>query len=54
MVNIGLGNVLVSACAAGDGDGSGEITVDEIVTAIGAALAGCGLEGTGPMLSYLR
>jgi hypothetical protein len=41
MVNIALGNTLVTACEAGDPDHNGQITVDEILTAVNHALNGC-------------
>jgi hypothetical protein len=41
MVNIALGNALVSACVAGDGNHDGAITVDEILAALNNALNGC-------------
>jgi hypothetical protein len=41
MVNIGLGNAAVSTCTAGDANGDGEITVNEIVAGVSAALNGC-------------
>jgi len=41
MVNIALGNQVVSACWAGDATGDGLITVDEILAAVNNALNGC-------------
>jgi hypothetical protein len=41
MVNVALGTQPVTNCTAGDSDGSGTITVDEILTAIQNALNGC-------------
>ena len=41
MVNIALGNTTVCACEAGDTGGDGQITVDEILTAVNNALNGC-------------
>jgi hypothetical protein len=41
MVNIALGNADVSTCAAGDANADGQITVDEILTAVNNALQGC-------------
>jgi hypothetical protein len=41
MVNIALGNTPLSACAAGDADGSGDITINEIIAAVNHALNGC-------------
>ena len=41
MVNIALGNGNVSSCVAGDANHDGEITVDEILTAVNNALNGC-------------
>jgi hypothetical protein len=42
MVNIALGNANLSTCVAGDANHDGEITVDEILTAVNNALNGCG------------
>ena len=41
MVNIALGNAPASTCEAGDANHDGEITVDEILTAVSNALNGC-------------
>lgn len=41
MVNISLDNVAVSACEVGDLNRDTHITIDEILAAIDAALAGC-------------
>ena len=41
LVNIALGNAPVSRCAPGDRDGSGDITIDEILSAVNRALNGC-------------
>jgi hypothetical protein len=41
MVNILLGNADIGACTAGDANGDGQITVDEILTAVNNALDGC-------------
>ncbi|HVO22295.1 MAG TPA: CSLREA domain-containing protein [Candidatus Margulisiibacteriota bacterium] len=41
MVNIALGEALPSACQAGDVDGDGTITVNEIIMAVDNALHGC-------------
>jgi hypothetical protein len=41
VVNIALGNALISACMAGDDNGDGEITVEEIVIAVLYALNDC-------------
>ena len=38
MVNIALGNTAASACANGDADGSGTITIDEITHALNNVL----------------
>lgn len=40
MVNIALG-APVEECPAGDRNGDGDITVDEILTAVANALDGC-------------
>ena len=42
MVNIALGNAGVSTCMAGDANHDGQITIDEILTAVSNALIGCG------------
>jgi hypothetical protein len=42
MVNIAVGNALLSACPVGDADGSGDITVNEIIQAVNNALNRCG------------
>lgn len=41
MVNVALGNAALSACSAGDANGDGQITVDEILKAVGNGLNGC-------------
>jgi hypothetical protein len=41
IVDIALGNEPVSNCVAGDVDGNGTILIDEIVTAVNAAINGC-------------
>jgi len=41
MVNIALGNAVMSDCEAGDDNDDGQITVDEILSAVNAALNGC-------------
>ena len=41
MVNIALGNAPITACDAGDANTDGEITIDEIFTAVNNALNGC-------------
>jgi hypothetical protein len=41
LVNIALGNRQLSACPMGDANGSGDITVNEIIQAVGYALNGC-------------
>jgi photosystem II stability/assembly factor-like uncharacterized protein len=41
MVNIALGSRPVSDCSAGDHDHNGEVSIDEIVKAVGNALVGC-------------
>jgi hypothetical protein len=41
MVSIALGNARVDDCLAGDVNGDGMITVDEILTAVNNALNGC-------------
>ena len=41
MVNIALGNALVSSCTAGDANLDGKVTVDEILTSVNNALDDC-------------
>jgi len=41
MVTISLGNEPVSACAGGDANGDGVVTIDEILTAVYESLDGC-------------
>ena len=41
MVNIALENAPVTDCEAGDPNGSGGITIDEILTAVNNALGMC-------------
>jgi CSLREA domain-containing protein len=41
MVNIAIGNALVTACEPGDKNGDANITVDELVTAVNNSLNGC-------------
>jgi hypothetical protein len=41
MVNIALGNALVTTCDAGDLNHDGQVTVDEILAAVNYALIGC-------------
>jgi len=43
MVDIALGELPVSACTAGDANGDGEITIDEITIAVNNALSDCGM-----------
>jgi hypothetical protein len=40
-VNIGLGEADQSECPAFDNDGSGTVTVDELLTAVNNGLLGC-------------
>lgn len=41
MVNIALGSVQLLDCEAADANHDGEVTVDEILTAVNNALDGC-------------
>jgi len=41
LVNIALGNEETSSCEAGDRNGDGKITIDEILNAVSNALNGC-------------
>jgi hypothetical protein len=40
-VNIALGNIVLGACPALDTNVDGEVTVNELVGAVAAALGGC-------------
>jgi hypothetical protein len=40
-VNIALGREPASACTAVDADGNGDVTIAELVTAVGRLLEGC-------------
>ena len=42
-VNVALANAPLANCTAVDVDGSGQVTIDELVLAVGAALEGCTL-----------
>ena len=41
MVNVALDNAPLSACNAGDANGDGQITVDDVIVAVNNALARC-------------
>jgi hypothetical protein len=41
LMDIALGNSPVRDCLAGDANGDGQVTVDEILTAVNNALSGC-------------
>jgi hypothetical protein len=41
LVNVALGQASSGACPAGDVDGSGEVTIDEVLQAVNRALIGC-------------
>lgn len=43
MVNIALGNAVLSSCTAGDADSDGEVTISEIVAAVNYTLSRCPL-----------
>jgi hypothetical protein len=47
-VNIALGSAGLQDCAASDRDGNGEVTVDELLGAVNAALTGCPIEPIFP------
>jgi Ca2+-binding EF-hand superfamily protein len=40
-VNIALGNAPVSSCPAFDRNGDGEVSINELIAAVNAALNGC-------------
>jgi len=44
MVNIALGNANIDTCLAGDANPDGQITIDEVLTAVNNALSGCPAE----------
>jgi hypothetical protein len=48
MVNVALGNVGATACPPGDPNRDGEVTVNEVVTAVNNALYGCGVTPPTP------
>jgi len=54
MVNIALGNLLVSDCFNADTDGDAAITVDEILTAVTYALESCPLPCAVPLPTEAR
>jgi YVTN family beta-propeller protein len=54
MVNITLGNATVSDCAAGDANHDGQITINEIIAALGNALYGCGVTPPTPLPTFTR
>jgi Ca2+-binding EF-hand superfamily protein len=41
MINIALGNMDISACTAGDADGDGTITIEELIRAVDNLLSDC-------------
>jgi hypothetical protein len=41
MINVALGDAMISACEPGDKNRNGVITVDEIIKAVDNALHGC-------------
>jgi hypothetical protein len=41
MVNIALGSSNLDSCPPGDQNGDGEVTIDEIIQGVNAALDGC-------------
>jgi hypothetical protein len=58
LVNIALGNATVADCRAGDANHDGQITIDEILTAVNNALNGCiggaALPSSRPASALLR
>jgi hypothetical protein len=54
MVNVALGNADVTTCEAGDADGDGEITIDELLAAVSNALYGCGGTPPTPLATVTR
>src|SRR5262245_40196818 len=40
-INVALGNVPLSACAAADGDGDSAVLVEDLINGIGGAVGGC-------------
>jgi len=51
LVNIALGNQSVAHCPDGDANGDGQITIDELLTAVGNAFNGCPTPVAGLSLS---
>ncbi|MFI5395819.1 MAG: cohesin domain-containing protein [Candidatus Binatia bacterium] len=49
MTNIDLGNLPIIDCLRGDANGDGQITVDEILTAVNNMLNGCPAGSTAPV-----
>jgi hypothetical protein len=41
LVNIALGDARPTACPAGDRNGDGEVTIEEILSAVNNALGAC-------------
>jgi hypothetical protein len=41
MVNIAIGAAPLTECPAGDPDGTGQITIDDLVQGVNALLNGC-------------
>jgi len=41
LVNIALGNAVMSSCVPGDADHDGQITIADIVAAVNVALGDC-------------
>jgi Ca2+-binding EF-hand superfamily protein len=41
MIDIALGNMDISACTAGDADGDGAITIEELIRAVDNLLSEC-------------
>lgn len=41
LIGIALGDAAGESCPAGDGNGDGQVTVDEILMAVQAGLGGC-------------
>jgi len=44
-VNIALGNAPVSDCPPFDRNADGQVTIDELIAAVGAAMSGCPVPG---------
>ena len=49
MVNVALGNAPLSTCPAGDADGDGGITIDDLIRAVNTRAASAAVRSMGPL-----